>query len=142
MSAKLSPYPEGASWVSPYIIVFDVDQTADFYEKAFDMQKIHLVPGEDGSTWHAEMRYKNQLIMLGKATAYGGKTKPPRLSGVESPINLYLYCEDVDDLFDNAVSHGAKALAEPENMFWGDRMCRLEDPEGYVWCFATYLGQE
>ena len=23
-------------------------------------------------------------------------------------------------------------------MFWGDRMCSLRDPEGYLWSFATF----
>jgi uncharacterized glyoxalase superfamily protein PhnB len=26
-------------------------------------------------------------------------------------------------------------------MFWGDRMVRLRDPDGYLWSFATKVGE-
>ncbi len=139
--AKSAAVPENATWVSPYITVSDVDKAAEFYQKAFQFQKLNLAPGEDGSTWHGEMRYQDQLIMMGKAGAYGGKTQSPLQSGIESPMNLYLYCENVDEFFKKAVAAGAKALAAPEDMFWGDRMCRLKDIDGYLWCFATFLGE-
>ena len=32
---------------------------------------------------------------------------------------------------------GAKAVFPPQNMFWGDRICKLTDPDGHVWNFAT-----
>lgn len=31
-------------------------------------------------------------------------------------------------------------LAEPEDMFSGDRMVQLPDPDGYPWSFATVVG--
>ena len=134
--------PEGAPWISPYIIVSDVDRAVDFYERAFGFEKIHMVAGDDSTSWHAETRYKDHLVMLGKAGAYGGKTQSPNDSQVESPINLYLYCEDVDDFYEKAIHADATSLSAPENTFWGDRMCRLKDPDGYVWCFATYMGED
>ena len=134
--------PEGTPWISPYVIVSNVDKAADFYVDAFGFEKIHLVAGEDGTSWHAEMRYQDHLIMFGKSGAYGGKTKSPNESQMESPINLYLYCENVDQFYQHALKSGAKSLSEPEDTFWNDRMCRVQDPDGYVWCFATYLGDE
>ena len=46
---------------------------------------------------------------------------------------------DVDSLYEAALKAGAKSLGAPENMFWGDRMCRLQDLDGYIWCFATAI---
>jgi len=140
--SRIPTRPEGAPWVSPYIIVSDVDKAVEFYQEGFGFEKNHLVAGEDSHTWHAEMRYKDQLIMFGRAGAHGGKTLSPKTSGIESPINLYLYCEDVDAFYERAVQAGAISLTEPEDTFWQDRMCRLQDPDGYIWCFATYLGDE
>lgn len=134
------PRPANVTWASPYITVSDIDNMVSFYQNAFNFEKKEVVPGEDGTSWHGEMKYKDQLIMLGKAGAYGGTTKSPKMSGIESPMNLYLYCEDVDQFFKHAIQAGAQALAEPQDMFWGDRMCRLKDPEGYLWCFATHIG--
>ncbi|MBP9764428.1 MAG: VOC family protein [Gammaproteobacteria bacterium] len=141
MNAK-SCRPENAPWISPYVIVSDVDKAVSFYEKAFGFEKIQVVAGEDNTSWHAELKYKDHLIMFGKGGAYGGKTKPPHESGIESPINLYLYCENVDDFYAHAIKTGAKSLSAPEDMFWQDRMCRVQDPDGYIWCFATYLGED
>lgn len=138
MSKNQTP-SNGLPWVSPYITVKDVDRSANFYKKAFGIKTSELVPGEDGSTWHGELKYQNQLIMIGKEGAYGGVTKAPMSSGVDSPMNLYVYCEDVDAFHECAVNAGATSLLAPEDTFWGDRMCRLKDIDGYVWSFATAL---
>lgn len=133
--------PPQTTWVNPYLIVKDVDKAAAFYQKAFKIMTTKCIPGEDGTTWHAETHYKDQLIMLGKEGAWGSLVKAPVTVGVASPMNLYLYCEDVDQFYQNAVAQGAKELSAPEDTFWGDRMCRLEDADGYVWSFATFLGK-
>jgi uncharacterized glyoxalase superfamily protein PhnB len=134
--------PNNASWLSPYITVKDVDISANFYCQAFHFEIKNLVPGEDGTTsWHGELNYKDQLLMIGKQGAWDSTTKTPNSSQVESPINLYLYCEDVDKFHQHAVNAGAVSLGAPEDMFWGDRMCRLKDIDGYIWCFATHIGK-
>lgn len=135
-----SPRPQGVTWVSPYITVKNVDAAANFYHKAFNFEIKEIATGEDGTAGHGELKYKDQLLMIGKQGAWGGTTQTPKSSGIESPINLYLYCEDVDQFHQNAVAAGAESLDAPQDMFWGDRMCKLKDPDGYVWCFATHLG--
>lgn len=132
-----SKHSQEIPWVSPYITVSDVEKAAHFYKKAFRFEILELPPGEDGVPVHGELSYKNQLIMVGKQGAWGGTTVTPAHSKVESPINLYLYCENVDEFYQAAVNAGAKSLGAPEDMFWGDRMCRLQDPDSYIWAFAA-----
>lgn len=136
-----SAKPVGVTWVSPHLMIKDIEPLLDFYQKAFGFEILEAVKGPDGIVVHAELRCKDQMLMLGKSGAHGGTTKSPKETGVESPMNLYIYCEDVDTFYQHAVSAGAKSQSAPENMFWGDRMCQLIDPEGYSWCFATHLGQ-
>jgi uncharacterized glyoxalase superfamily protein PhnB len=50
---------------------------------------------------------------------------------------MYVYCDDVDALFNRAVAAGAKAIRPPADMFYGDRVCTVEDPNHYLWTFAT-----
>lgn len=133
--------PNHAPWITPYVMVKHVENAVHFYEQSFGFEIVQVVPGEDNTGWHAELKYKDHLIMFGKSGAYGDQSKTPNDSAVECPITLYLYCENVDAFYTHAIKTGAKSLGAPENMFWGDRMCKLQDPEGYIWCFATYLGE-
>jgi|ERR1700722_7417601 len=126
-----------ASVVSPYLTVRDVDAAVKFYQKAFQFIPTQITPGKDGTSEHAEMEYKNHLIMAGKEGAWESLLKSPRTSGVDSPITLCVYCDDVDQFYTAALSNGAKSISAPEDMFWGDRMCRLQDPDNYTWCFLT-----
>lgn len=132
--------PDHAPWVSPYIMVRDVDKSVDFYKKAFHFDVREVAPGEDGTSMHAEMTYKGQLVMLGKEGGWGGTSKSPKSSGVESPMTLYVYTDNVDEFYKQALDNKAHGLAQPEDMFWGDRMCKLQDPDDYIWCFATKTG--
>lgn len=140
--SRTSPRPPHTSWTFPYLAVKNADIAVDFYQKAFQFEKVKAVAGDDSTTWHAELQYKDQTIMLGKQGVHGGTAKAPASSGVESPIQLYVYCDDVENFYKNAIAAGAVAVRAPEDTFWGDRMCNLKDPDGYIWCFATYLGNE
>ncbi|HEV2613306.1 MAG TPA: VOC family protein [Gammaproteobacteria bacterium] len=126
--------PAQFPWVSPYIMASHLDSALEFYTKAFGFELKEKTPE------HAELRYKDQILMFGQEGSYGSTSKSPKSSHTESPITLYIYCENVDEFHRNAVESGAKSLSAPEDMFWGDRMCRLQCPEGYGWAFATNLG--
>lgn len=139
---KKSVKPANTPWISPYLMVRDVDTAIKFYQKAFGFNVRDVSAGPDGTPQHAELTYHDQLIMIGKEGSMGGASKSPASSGVVPPINLYVYCEDVDKFFNHAVKVGASGEAKPEDTLWGDRMCCLKDPEGYIWCFATHVGAE
>jgi len=115
------------------LTAIDPKKTVAFYEKAFGFKCTN--PGEDWVT----MSYKDVMIMFGKEGDYGQTTKAPKTSGVESPINLYIYVDNVDDFYKNAIKNGAKSSMEPQNTDWGDRMCTVEDIDGYKWSFAQKI---
>ncbi|OJW51581.1 MAG: hypothetical protein BGO67_05010 [Alphaproteobacteria bacterium 41-28] len=125
--------------VSPYLTAKDVDSAANFYQKAFLFNLSELKKGEDGSGIHGELNFQDQLIMIGKEGVYESPLQSPITSGIASPITLCVYCEDVDKFYKEALDHGAQSVSAPENMFWGYRMCRLQDLDNYTWCFMTPL---
>lgn len=129
--------PEGFTWVTPYLVVKDVDVAINFYQIAFGFVKKDAIKGHDGTTWHAEMKYKDQVLMLGKEEASGNNSQAPQTSKLTSPMSLFLYCENVDAFYVSALAAGAKSIMVTQDMFWGDRMCKLACPDGYVWAFAT-----
>jgi uncharacterized glyoxalase superfamily protein PhnB len=131
--------PDHAPWATPYITVQNVKAAQQFYETAFGFKTHEAVPGENDDLMHLEMTYHEQLLMFGPQNVCGNTSLAPASSNVVSPISMYLYCDNVDTFYQHAVAAGAKSIAAPEDVFWGDRMCKLEDPNGYHWCFATKI---
>ncbi len=134
--AKRPPRPPGMPWLSPYFTVRDAAAARDFYRRAFGLEPKFEMPGPDGKLAHVEMSWHDQVIMFGPE----GPTTPakaPATSGVPAPMGLFLYCDDVDALYARATAAGAKGVEPPRDMFWGDRTCRLLDPDGHSWAFGT-----
>jgi PhnB protein len=139
---KMQARPAGMSWLIPALPVKDVLKAAKFYEKAFGFETGMTVPDFDGKIIHAELKYQGStVVMLGLEGAFGGTCKSPASSQAKCPIGLYVYCYDVDALYRRAKQAGAEVTAEPTNMFWGDRVTRLNDLDGYRWMFATNVAE-
>jgi uncharacterized glyoxalase superfamily protein PhnB len=134
---KRPPRPTGYPWLIPYLKVRDAAAMMDFYERAFGFTRKMSMPGPDGRIGHAEMTYRDAKIMFGPEGAYGDPTKAPITGGFISPVGLYIYCDDVDALYTRATQAGANGSMAPQDMFYGDRVCRMTDPDGHVWSFAT-----
>ena len=136
--SKRPPRQEGYPWLIPYLIVKDADAALAFYQKAFGFEKRMAMPGPEGKTMLAEMNWHDAMIMFGVPCPNSDwPHRPPAESKVASPITPYLYCEDVDALFARATAAGAKSIRAPQDQFYGDRTCTIEDPDGYWWSFAT-----
>jgi uncharacterized glyoxalase superfamily protein PhnB len=128
--------------VMPYLTVRNARAALEFYQKAFGFAVLgQPMIAEDGTILHAELKWEEAVLMLGAEGAFGSQPRAPRTTGVLSPVGLYIYVDDVDALFARAVAAGATPEREPQDMFWGDRMCRLIDPDGHIWSFATFRGQ-
>jgi len=74
--------------------------------------------------------------MLSDESPEMGSKSPATLKG--TPVSLLLYVTDVDASFKQAVGAGAKEVAAPVDMFWGDRWARVADPFGHEWQIATH----
>jgi PhnB protein len=66
-----------------------------------------------------------------------GNVSPDTLGG--STGSLMIYVKDVDAFVAHAVSHGAEIIKPLADQFYGDRNCKLKDPAGHVWFFATHV---
>jgi PhnB protein len=51
---------------------------------------------------------------------------------------MYVYVNDVDAIFNQAVSEGATVLKPVTDQFYGDRSGYLRDPFGHLWSIATH----
>ncbi len=135
MSENVKPVPPGYHTVTPYLVVRDAAKSIDFYNRAFGAKEIGRMDGPDGKVAHAELQIGDSRIMLSEEMM--ANKSPQSLGG--SAVAIFLYVDDVDAVFDQAVAAGAKSDMPPTDMFWGDRYGKLTDPFGHLWALATHI---
>ena len=131
-----------AGAVIPYLTVRDVIASRAFYEKAFGFKHGETLFLSDGSPIQTVMHHAGAVTLkISPEGVWSGSMQAPVTSGAQNPIVLYVPWRKVDDLTARARAAGATIVTEPEDMFWGERIARIADPDGYVWCFAAKVGQ-
>jgi PhnB protein len=133
---EVKKIPEGYHSITPALIVKNGDAAIEFYKKGFGAEERRRMKGPDGRVAHAELKLGDSVFMLSDEYPEMNCRSPNSIGG--SPVSMYVYVEDVDALFDKAVSAGAKVLDPVKDQFWGDRHGRLEDPFGHLWSIATH----
>jgi len=131
------PIPEGMHSVTPHLVCAGAADAIAFYQKAFEAVELARMPGPQGKLMHAEIRIGDSAVMLVDEFPDWGALGPKALKG--SPVTIHLYVENVDAVVERAVAAGAKITMPLEDMFWGDRYCKLEDPFGHHWSIATHI---
>jgi PhnB protein len=134
--SSVHPIPKGYHSITPYLVVNDAARAIDFYKRAFGAQEKMRMDSPGGKIAHAELKIGDSIIMLSDEMPGTGARSPRSLGG--SAASVFLYVENVDTVFKQAVSAGAKADAEPSDMFWGDRYGKITDPFGHQWSLATH----
>jgi PhnB protein len=126
---------EGSTAISPLLIVRDVEAALDFYQTVFGFRIRGVMRDRKNSILHAEMTYRDSIIMLNPENAKMGALAPQG----RSPVTLYVYVADVDAVADVARLNDGNVLQQPTDMFWGDRCCMIIDPDGHMWTIATHV---
>jgi PhnB protein len=134
MAAK--PIPEGYHSLTPYLSLDDAGKAIEFYKRAFGAEERVRMPAPDGRIAHAELQIGDSILMLSDMFEQSVGKTPKELGG--TTMGLFLYVEDVDEVFKQAIDAGATAKQEPEDQFWGDRFGRVTDPFGHDWQIATH----
>lgn len=133
---KVQPIPEGHHTITPHLIVKNGAQAIEFYKKAFGAEERFRMNTPDGSIGHAQLKIGDSLFMLADEFPQMGALSPESIGG--SPVSMYVYVEDVDTIFNQAVSAGASVVNPVMDMFYGDRWGHLKDPFGHFWSIATH----
>jgi uncharacterized glyoxalase superfamily protein PhnB len=134
---KVKPIPNGMHTVTPHLVCAGAADAIEFYKKAFHAVEEVRLPGPQGRLMHACIRIGDSQVMLVDEMPEWGAFGPKSLKG--SPVTIHLAVEDVDAVVARAVGAGAKITMPVDDMFWGDRYGKLEDPFGHHWSVATHL---
>ncbi len=136
MSGNVEPIPDGYHTATPYLVVKGAAKAIEFYKNAFGATELMRMAGPDGGIMHAELKIGDSIIMMSEENPQWGTRSPESLGG--SPMSLYLYVEDCDKVFNQAVGAGATATVAVKDQFYGDRSGAVKDPFGHSWHIATH----
>ena len=136
MPGQVKPIPQGFHSVTPYLTLNDAARALDFYKRAFGAKEMVRMDAPNGKIGHAEIKIGDSIVMLADEMPGAGARSPQSLGGTTCAV--FLYVDNVDAVFTQAVSAGAHVEAALADMFWGDRYGRLKDPFGHSWSVATH----
>lgn len=127
--------PDAYSSLTPYLIVTGASDAIEWYSKALGaVEHVRLVDSS-GHIMHAEIRVGSSPLMLADEFPDVGYVSPRTLGG--SAVLILVFVEDVDSVFQRAISMGATEKRAVSDQFDGDRRGTLVDPYGHVWVLAT-----
>ena len=136
MPNSVRAIPEGYHTMTPGLTCKNTAQAIDFYKSVFGAKEIMRMPGPGGMIMHAEIQIGDSRMML--ADEFPGMSIAPT-PGAMSPVSIFMYTEDVDAVFNRAVSAGAKVDMPLMDQFWGDRYGKITDPFGHHWGLAQHM---
>ena len=137
MADGVKPVPEGYHTVTPHLVIRGAAEAIEFYKKAFGAEELMRMPMPDGKIAHAEIKIGDSILMLSEEFPEYGAVSPQSLGGC--PGGVFLYVENVDALFAQAVGAGAEVKMPVADQFWGDRYGKLVDPFGHLWAIGTHV---
>lgn len=133
-----SGVPENLKTVTVSLTVSPCAEAIDFYIRAFGAEEIEpRMSGPDGLVAHAELRIGDSVIMLGDEWPDGPTLSPRSLGG--STAAVFIYVDDVDELWARAVEAGAEVVFPLELQFYGDKGGRVRDPFGHTWGLGQHV---
>jgi PhnB protein len=131
--------------IMPFLYIEGAAHALEFYKSVFGATVLMRDEEPSGIVSHAMLKMGATTVMLSDPSSADVKqndvhrlSRPPRSYG-GSPVHLYIYVADVDDVVKRALAAGAKAIDEVEDRDWGDRCGGIEDPWGHVWFVGTPL---
>ena len=122
----------------PYLSVSDANKAVAFYAEIFDVSPWVLLKMPDDRVMHCEFRVGDARFFVSDELPEHGGTPSPKSLGSTS-VAIHLYVTDCDQIVEKMKFGGAEVLAEPEDLFWGERFARVRDPFGHEWGVATVL---
>lgn len=120
--------PKGYQTVMPYLIVKNAIKFIDFTKKVFNaVENENMKSMRDEKTiMHGEIKIGDSTIMFADST----ENYQPR------PAGLFVYVDDADKTFKQAINEGAITVTELSDQSYG-RTGGISDPFGNTWWITS-----
>jgi PhnB protein len=123
--------------VTAHIVVPDASEAARWYIAAFDAREVGRVPLPGNKVMTVEIALGESHIHIASEFPAYGVLSPLTIGGTATVLQLNV--EDVDTLWNRAVSAGASVRHALADAFWGERHGQITDPFGHRWNLAQRL---
>jgi PhnB protein len=131
IAKRFDPTPiQDLHMVTVYFHPVGAPKFIDFLQQAFGAEVVERHQSPEGFIYHAKVRLGDSLVEMGEAH---DQWQP-------MPSAIYMYVEDVDAAYRQALSAGATSALEPTDQPYGDRNAWVNDEFGNVWYLSMWRG--
>jgi len=123
------------------LYVNNQERSCMFYQNIFRQEADMNVPGMTEFNLSAGCKL-GLMPNTGIAKILADKTPHPESGNGIPRCELYLYVDDIQFEYDNAIKSGAKLISPITDRDWGDRVCYFADPDGHIIAFAEKIIKE
>jgi PhnB protein len=122
----LTEIAEDLRTVTVYYHPIGAPRFIEFLEQAFGAKEL-MRHEEEGVLLHAKVQIGDSVVEMGES----------RGDSLPMPTAIYLYVEDCDAMYEQALKAGATSMMAPSDQPYGDRNAWVKDPFDNVWYLAT-----
>jgi PhnB protein len=113
--------------VTVYFHPVGATRMIEFLGNAFGAEEVARHASDEGYIYHAKVRIGDSIVEMGEAH---DEWQP-------MPTAIYLYVDDVDAVYEQALKAGAVSVVPPADQPYGDRNAWVKDPFENIWYIAT-----
>jgi uncharacterized glyoxalase superfamily protein PhnB len=128
------------STIIPTLRYRDAPAAIEWLCGVFGFQEHIVVPNDDGTIAHAQLRLGTGMVMLSSAvdTEFGHLIKQPdQVDGTETQ-SPYIVVADADGIYERVIAEGGRIVIDIKDEDYGGRGFSCLDPEGHLWNIGTY----
>ncbi len=115
--------------IVPVFLVENADKYVEFLKQAFHAREVFMTTDPAGKIRHMRLRVGNSILSGGEVH---GEFQA-------APFLLHMYVPNTDEVYGNALRHGATSIRGLEDAPYGDRTATVQDPAGNLWSLATHV---
>jgi PhnB protein len=115
--------------IVPVFLVQNAAKYIEFLKQAFDARELFMAKSPEGEIRHVSLRVGDSILAGGEVH---GEFQA-------APFLLHMYVPNTDEVYANALRHGATTLRGLEDAPYGDRTASVQDPFGNLWSLATHI---
>lgn len=124
--------------IQTILYVQNQDESKLFYARIFKQEPNLHVPGM--TEFHLAESCKIGLMPNTSIAKILAEQVPHPELGTGIPrCELYLYVENIEEEYRNALASGARLISPIDDRNWGDKACYFADPDGHILAFAQKI---